>query len=338
MEALTIPELSQLRVDAAPTITITPDYFVMHFEEFLPKFIANGSPSLDTLRSYRIQIHAFIRWAVAQKRHPLACSDYNIREYRAALIEKQYRQESIQLKLSAVRAFFHAACELHLVDQNPATDIHVSTSAPPDSLMHFFTPVQLGTIIRAWDTEKDIFIRNRNRLILYLMGVEGLRNVEVHRLCLEDINWDIKALLIRGKGARNRMDPIYPCEETFKILKEYLDSIPKDTKHPIQKDGALTPLILSNSARNYLGRISRNGIRLIMNKALTKCHLKQSGYSCHIFRHSCGTNLYQQTKDLRLVQETLRQRDPKITARYAHVNQRISDRKTASITPDFSAK
>ena len=54
---------------------------------------------------------------------------------------------------------------------------------------------------------------------------------------------------------------------------------------------------------------------------------------CHVFRHSCGTNLYAATKDLRVVQETLRQRDPKVTARYAHVQQRMDKRYTSSIVP-----
>ena len=119
--------------------------------------------------------------------------------------------------------------------------------------------------------------------------------------------------MVRGKGTKDRMEPIYPCEETFELIEEYLKAIP--TNHKIKKDGVLTPLILSSSNRNFLGRISRNGIRAIMNKALEACNLKHPGYSCHVFRHSCGTNLYHETKDLRLVQDILRHRDPKVTAR-----------------------
>ena len=91
--------------------------------------------------------------------------------------------------------------------------------------------------------------------------------------------------------------------------------------------------LLSSSNKNYLGRVSRNGVRFVMNQALTACNLKHPGYSCHILRHSCGTNLYAQTKDLRMVQETLRQRDPKVTARYAHLNQRMSNRITSALVP-----
>ena len=137
--------------------------------------------------------------------------------------------------------------------------------------------------------------------------------------------------MIRGKGHKGRLEPIYPCDETFAVLEEYLKAIPMDRE--IKKDGVLTPLILSSSNRNLLGRISRNGLRSIMNKALDACDLKHPGYSCHVFRHSCGTNLYHETKDLRLVQDVLRHRDPKITARYAHVADRLNKRYTSKLVP-----
>ena len=123
--------------------------------------------------------------------------------------------------------------------------------------------------------------------------------------------------------------PAISDESYDALLEEYLKAIPTD--RTIKKDGVLTPLILSSSNRNLMGRISRNGIRSIMNKTLNACNLKNPGCTCHIFRHSCGTNLYQETKDLRLVQEVLRHRDPKITARYAHV----ADRLTKGIHPDW---
>lgn len=43
---------------------------------------------------------------------------------------------------------------------------------------------------------------------MYLMGVEGLRKIEVHRACVEDINWDARAIMIRGKGEKGRISKI----------------------------------------------------------------------------------------------------------------------------------
>lgn len=311
---------------------ITPDYFVMHYAEFIPRVIAKGNPSSDTMRHYCNQIDFFIRWCLEKQRHPLVIHEYQMLMYREFLLNRQYKPDSIQIMLAAVRAFYSAAKKLELITVNPAAGVEAPTiGTTNDAMLHFYTPRQMNEVIHIFAEDKDPFTRYRNKLILYLMGVEGLRNIEVHRACLQDINWKEKVIMIRGKGAKGRMEPIYPCDETFELLEDYIKAIPTD--HEVKKDGVLTPLILSSSNRNYLGRISRNGIRSIMNKALAACNLKHPGYSCHVFRHSCGTNLYRETKDLRLVQEYLRHRDPKVTARYAHVADRLSKRYTSKLVP-----
>ncbi|SEH37516.1 tyrosine-type recombinase/integrase [Selenomonas sp. KH1T6] len=311
---------------------ITPEYFIAHYPEFIQRVIAKGNPSSDTMRHYCNQIDFFIRWCLANQRNPLAMNEYQLLMYREFLLNRQYKTDSIQIMLVAVRAFYAAARKLELIRVNPAAEVEAPTaSSSSDALLHFYTPQQMNEIVHVFDKDKVPFTRYRNKLILYLMGVEGLRNIEVHRACVEDINWEARAIMIRGKGHKGRLEPIYPCDETFAILEEYLKSIPTDRE--IKKDGVLTPLILSSSNRNLLGRISRNGLRSIMNKALAACDLKHPGYSCHVFRHSCGTNLYHETKDLRLVQDVLRHRDPKITARYAHVADRLNKRYTSKLVP-----
>ena len=327
-------ELNQELAGSLDTEIITPDSFVQHYAEFLPRFIANGNPSQDTMYQYCHKINQFIKWCISRKRHPLNMHEYQLRIYREFLLQQNYKNESIQIMLAAVRAFYHTAFKMGLIKSNPMADIFAPPVANQEALLSFYSTEQLAEILKVFDNESDPFIKYRNKLIVDLMGVEGLRNVEVYRACLEDINWEAQAIMIRGKGTRGRRDPIYPCERTFALLKQYLAAIPADDKHPVKKDGALTPLILSSSNQNYLGRVSRNGIRFVMNQALTACNLKHPGYSCHILRHSCGTNLYAQTKDLRMVQETLRQKDPKVTARYAHVNRRLSHRITASLVPE----
>lgn len=308
---------------------LTPDYYVLHYAEFLPRYIAKGNPSEDTMQAYISRINTFLRWCIGKGYHPLNVHDYEMRMYREFLVKRNYAAESIGIMIVSVRAFFQSAVKLGLIKINPCADIEAPTISIGQQAPWSYSMEQMKQICSVFEDEPDDFLRYRNILILYLMGVEGMRNVEVHRACVEDINWDMGIINVRGKGAKGRVDPIYPCEETFKILRQYILSI--DTSKPIQKDGNLTPLILSASNRHQMGRITRNGIRWIMNKALDAAGLKHPGQSCHVLRHSCGTNLYQSTKDLRLVQETLRQKDPKVTARYAHMVNRLSNRATASI-------
>lgn len=325
-----LPQFESALAQPVVAAAITPDYFVQHYATFLPRYIAHGNPSKNTMHSYCSWIDHFINWCLDNKQHPLAVTDYQMRLFREHLLENHYQPDTNHTAFMAVRSFFATAVHLGLISVSPCQEVSVP-SATSHNLLNFYSKEQLAEISAIIEQEESPFLRYRNMLILYLMGVEGMRNIEVHRLCREDIRWDIKVIMVRGKGAAGRMDPIYPCTETFELMKAYIEAIPADKE--IKKEGALTPLILSDSRNNSLGRISRNGLRYIMNNALRLAGLKHEGQSCHILRHSCGTNLYQQTKDLRVVQETLRHRDPKITARYAHVNQQMSNRVTSGLAP-----
>lgn len=121
--------------------------------------------------------------------------------------------------------------------------------------------------------------------------------------------------MVRGKEKSGKMEPIYPAKETFEAIDDYLKSIPKDAE--IKREEFMVPLILSGSNLHQFGRISRTGLRWIMNEALKRAGMKRKGQSCHILRHSCATNLYADTKDLKKVQAALRHKSSNITARYA---------------------
>ncbi|MDY6295080.1 MAG: tyrosine-type recombinase/integrase [Schwartzia succinivorans] len=305
--------------------TITPEYFISHYMEFVPMYIASGQPSRDTLKSYASSIDQFLEWCRDNKRSPLSFHDYQMRYYFSWLFKKGYKKSSMAIKMVHVRCFFIAAVKIGLIKENPCRDIHIP-NAQPEERIFFFTPDQLYEICRAFDDEKNDFLRCRDTSILCLMGAEGLRNVEIHRMNRQDINWENGSIFIRGKGHSRY---IYPCASTMKFLSDYLEYCPT----PDKTGEPFTPMFICDCNRNGRKRISRNGIRFIMNKALEKTGYKKPGISCHVFRHSTGTNLYAATKDLRLVQETLGHRDPKTTARYAHIQERMTKRVTEQIFP-----
>lgn len=304
---------------------ITPDFFVMNYLQFLPRYISNGRPTADTMRDYRLHINSFIRWCAERGRHPLAMHDYQMRMYMEYLFNHEFSENTIATKLASIRAFFQTACKIGLIEVNPCADIKANRHLVWDEKFRFYSNDQIQIMCdHIKKSTEDEFIRYRNMSMLYLMAVEGFRNVEIHRMCDEDINWDYKSIDVRGKGHGGI---VYPCDQTFEVLRRYMDARP-DSK----KEGALTPTFVSTHRRHY-SRISRNGIREVINPILEAVNLKHPGYSCHILRHSCGTNLYAETKDLRIVQEQLRHADPKMTARYAHVHERMSNRRTSRLAP-----
>ena len=310
---------------------ITPEYFIAHFYEYLPRYIAGGAPTADTRDTYELAIRLFLHWCMEQNLHPLSdVHDYQIRIYMEEMRTRGYSAATLMIKGAAIRAFYKVAQRLSFIAENPCADLQLRNPQHLDEDYKYLTVDQIKEICEGLAADQNALRRLRNLLIVYLMGVEGLRVVEVMRLSDEDIDWQRGRIEIRGKG---HAGIIYPCEETFQLLKAYIEE-----RGPVPPENRLTPTVISCARNNAQGRITRVGIRYVINKALTDAGLKQPGYACHLFRHSCGTNLYQETKDLRVVQETLRQRSPKVTAKYAHVHDRMERRYTRGITPGLSVE
>lgn len=310
---------------------ITPEYFIAHFYEYLPRYIAGGAPTADTRDTYELAIRLFLHWCMEQNLHPLSdVHDYQIRIYMEEMRTRGYSAATLMIKGAAIRAFYKVAQRLSFIAENPCADLQLRNPQHLDEDYKYLTVDQIKEICEGLAADKNPLRRLRNLLIVYLMGVEGLRVVEVMRLSDEDIDWERGRIEIRGKG---HAGIIYPCEETFQLLKAYVEE-----RGPVPQENRLTPTVISCARNNPQGRITRVGIRYVINRALTEAGLKQPGYACHLFRHSCGTNLYQETKDLRVVQETLRQRSPKVTAKYAHVHDRMERRYTRGITPGLSVE
>lgn len=310
---------------------ITPEYFIAHFYEYLPRYIAGGAPTADTRDTYELAIRLFLHWCMEQNLHPLSdVHDYQIRIYMEEMRARGYSAATLMIKGAAIRAFYKVAQRLSFIAENPCADLQLRNPQHLDEDYKYLTVDQIKEICEGLAADQNALRRLRNLLIVYLMGVEGLRVVEVMRLSDEDIDWQRGRIEIRGKG---HAGIIYPCEETFQLLKAYIEE-----RGPVPPENRLTPTVISCARNNAQGRITRVGIRYVINKALTDAGLKQPGYACHLFRHSCGTNLYQETKDLRVVQETLRQRSPKVTAKYAHVHDRMERRYTRGITPGLNVE
>ncbi len=117
----------------------------------------------------------------------------------------------------------------------------------------------------------------RIKAIISLLVLQGLRQVEITRLDVKDIDLVRKTALIEGKG-RDDKEIIYLHPETARHIKRYL-------KANNLKDGAL---FVSNSNNSRNARITTRGLRLIIKKVLKDLDIEKS---VHGFRHYFTTTL-----------------------------------------------
>lgn len=348
--------ISLLLVTNAKVKPITSDYFAQlsvimrtgdrhSFLENLPGMLnitsPKGSYSQDTLRYYMAQIREFYQYCTKLHLDPLTDVTANeITIYRGYLQEvartdsnKKLSTRSIAIKLAAIRRFYFAAAMCNLIHDNPAKGISIKNQSEDEFGTSFLTVDTISRLFSMIDTSNPDgpkFEENlRAKVIIALMSIEGLRRVEVQRMSIQDIDWDKGIIHIHGKGKRAL---IYPRRDTLELLAEYI------YRRTLKPGFFPTPVFTSVSNQNAGCRLSRTSLNNIVDYWFRKANIKESKKSCHILRHTAGTLLYHATKDLRLVQETLRHTDPKTTAKYAHVHDKLANRPTNQIPISINPK
>ena len=306
---------------------INENTLLMNYKSLLARYLSQGEPSEDTLRSYCSSIDSYIKWCAANNCHPLQITEYQFMYYRDCLLKMGMKKGSIKAKLNAVKQFYNIAVKLELIKSSPAKSVGVKAyESDAVAPMKFLTLEQLKhlfSVIPEYDGKHTEYLRDR--LIIMMMALEGLRTVEVHRMSVSDINWDTGTIYIHGKGHN---DFIYPRPDVMEVLKEYLNVRFFDMN---KIDAFGEPVFTSVANHGRGGRMDRRGIRYNIDRWLEKAGYKKAGLSCHLLRHTCGTLLYKRTRDLQIVKEVLRHSDVNITSKYAHVYNQMERRYSSMI-------
>lgn len=314
--------------DFIPEREINSDSFLLNYKKFLERYLSHGEPSEDTLRNYYSAIDNYLDWCRYNKRHPLQITEYEFTYYRDMLVKMHMKKSSIKSKLNAVRQFYNTAIKLKLIADNPTQDVSIKAYEPNDiSPLKFLRIEQLEHLLLIIPEEEKIE-NLRDKVMIMLMALEGLRTVEVYRMSVADIDWHVNTIYIHGKGHN---DFIYPRDDVLKLLHKYISARYVDPK---DKDGFGVPVFTAVGNRHKGGRMKRRSIRRSIDNWLELAGYKKAGISCHMLRHTCGTLLYSKTKDLQVVKQVLRHSDINITSKYAHVFNQIDNRYTSIINTD----
>ncbi|NJK39826.1 MAG: tyrosine-type recombinase/integrase [Oscillatoriales cyanobacterium SM2_3_0] len=237
------------------------------------------------------------------------------------MVDKQkFKPATIALKLSVVRRFYQAAVDKGLLPLNPATGVK-----PPREKRD---PAERITYLEQDEVERLLAIipddgtlkSTRDRVLIAIMALEGPRTVELHRANVADIVKQGRNLGIRVEGKRNiRVVPLTP--EIGELLNAYLE-IREMEEDELQSSSPLF-IAVGNRARGQ--RLSRRGVRLIVDTYLKEAELKHTQgrtLSTHSLRHTAGTLALRSGAELRQVQDLLGHSDPRTTCIYAHVGDR----------------
>jgi|GEM_PF-1542447 len=144
---------------------------------------------------------------------------------------------------------------------------------------------------------------SRDRAVLALLGLEGLRTVEVTRLKLGDLDFDRQQLHVLGKG-KSTKKPIKFFAACRELLQTYL------------KETARWPISHGQRSEYVFDDLKTHQIRYIVDKQLKKHGMKRAGMSAHSLRHTVGQLLLEAGISLEHVQQHLRHETMETTQFY----------------------
>ncbi|MDR0422746.1 MAG: tyrosine recombinase XerC [Proteiniphilum sp.] len=227
-----------------------------------------------------------------------------IRIWMSRLMGQGLKARSVNRKLSAVKSFFRYLKKKKVIVGNPAE--MVTGPKATKKLPVFVNDPDMEKVIDDPMEYSDDFQGHRDRFLIELLYLTGMRRAEL--ISLKDSDVDFGACTLKVTGKRNKQRIIPFSDTTKEKLKEYIAV--RDTgienKSPflfVKEDGRpLYPKLVYNVVHNHLGSIP----------TLAK-------KSPHVLRHSFATEMLNNGAEINAVKELLGHSSLASTEVYTHV-------------------
>ena len=252
-----------------------------------------------SIEGHRWALRQFTAWAIAPKydtpavftRADLESYQMFLHHYRSPRGGKPLAINTQLARLGCIRRFFAWLCRAGVIPANPAADLDL----PRKQSRRLPKALDEDEIQRLLATPNpaDPF-GLRDRALLELFYATGIRRTEMTNLDLGDYDTASRTLFVRrGKNGKDRMLPV--GERAAAWLERYLsESRPLFAHLPNE-----TALFLSG----YGERITPDHLGNWNKKLMKRCGIDKPG-SCHLYRHTCATDMHRGGADIRYVQES----------------------------------
>ncbi|MGB6191726.1 MAG: tyrosine recombinase [Terracidiphilus sp.] len=286
--------------------------------EYLHMLANERGASAHTLRAYQRELYGFTAWMAkhhARARDAAKIEHTQIRAYLATLYDRGLTRASAARALAAIRSWFKWLARAGHVEHNTAS--LVSTPKLPRHLPRVPSIEQMNRVV---DTVGDDAASwpARDKAILELLYGCGIRNAELTGLNLNDIHWANDAILVRGKGQKQRLVPL--GDAAALALRAYLAE--RDAR--LAATGRTSPAVFINLQLRGLahpggeGRLTTRSVARIVKRIAILRGLSSDVHP-HTLRHAFGTHLLEEGADLRAIQELLGHERLSTTQRYTQL-------------------
>ena len=233
-----------------------------------------------------------------------------IRGFLEHLGEQNYSPATMARKIATLRSFYKWAHKHGITASNPMTMIRT-----PKQVKRLPKVVSLEQIEQLLSAPNDQEVLGaRDRAMLETLFSTGIRVSELVDLDVQDLDEDGEALLIRGKGKKERLVPL--GAHALRALRHYVEKVSADIRFAESWSSSTDQHVLF--INKHGGRISARSVRRKLDKYLRQVGLDPT-ISPHTLRHSFATHLLENGADLRSVQELLGHQSLSTTQVYTHL-------------------
>jgi integrase/recombinase XerC len=282
-------------------------------DDFL-RHLRERNASVHTIKAYAGDLDCFA--AYIGSRDWKTIDHIAIRGFLSHLYDKGLSKTSVARALAAVRSLYRWLAQEGVVEQNPAK--LVSTPRLPKNLPRVPTIEEINFVLDGKMPEVASF-PERDRLMFELLYGCGIRNSELVGISLDDISLSNEAILIRGKGKKERYVPfggsaLAALAAYLPWRQQLLVTLKNKPKKAIPEKGL--PALLVNQRG---GRLTTRSVGRIVKRIAVAKGMSPDVHP-HTLRHAFGTHMLEEGADLRAIQELLGHERLATTQRYTQLS------------------
>lgn len=283
-------------------------------ENFLEMMSAERGAAQNTLDSYRRDLEACAELVAKRGVELPQSSTQDIRQTLDTMAAQGFAATSQARRLSALKQFFRFLYTEGIRQDDPTSVIDAPKKQKP--LPKILSVENVSRLLdraalEANEASEPIEQIKALRLhaLLETLYATGLRVSELVGLPRSVVRTDDRFLIVRGKGAKERMVPLsLKAREALQGFLALRDELPGYDENPW-----LFP------AFSETGHLARQVFARELKALAVRAGLSANSVSPHVLRHAFASHLLQNGADLRTVQQLLGHADISTTQIYTHV-------------------
>ena len=286
---------------------------------FLDMLAAEQGAGSNTLDAYRRDLTDFSEFLARCGQSFTGAETQMLRDYLADLDTRGFKSSSVARRLSAMRHLFRFLLNEKILNDDPAAIL----SGPKrgrglPKVLSIKDVDRMLTRAKELTSAPEASAQQRLRAmrlycLLEVLYATGLRVSELVALPLSASRRDIRMIVVRGKGNKERLVPLN--EASRQAMADYLAAM--EALKPENNKTAPSKWLFPSFGES--GHLTRQHFARDLKELAASSGLPPRLVSPHVLRHAFASHLLHNGADLRIVQTLLGHTDISTTQIYTHV-------------------